>query len=52
MTAEQKQCDEETGHDFLWHAPEHDVGFAGYGQCRTCGWEVAYEEADYDDNYM
>lgn len=51
MTVEQRTCEEETGHDIEWHAPEYDVGFSGYGQCRTCGWTMPYEEPDYDDNY-
>ena len=51
MTPEQKKCDEETGHNFRWEAPEWDVGFSGLGQCEDCGWIVPYEPADFDDNY-
>jgi hypothetical protein len=51
MTPEQKKCDEDTGHDFDWVAPEYDVGFCGYGQCKDCGWVVAYEEPDLESDY-
>ena len=52
MTPEQKKCEEEYCHDFEWSAPEHDVGFAGYGECKLCGWTVPYVEDDFDDNYF
>lgn len=51
MTPEQKKCDEDTGHDFDWAVPEPDIGFYGYGQCKECGWVVAYEEPDLEDDY-
>lgn len=50
MTPAQKQCDEDTGHDFEWAAPEDDVGFNGYGQCKLCGWMIPYEPPDFEYN--
>lgn len=54
MTAEQRKCEEDVGHDFRWYAPEWDTGFTGYGECKLCGRGVPYEDqgTDLDDNYM
>lgn len=51
MTPARKKCDEETGHDFEWFAPEYDVGFTGYGRCRDCDWHVPYEPCNLEDDY-
>lgn len=51
MTETQKKCDEDTGHDFEWAAPEWDIGFSGHGECTLCGWMVPYEPCDLEDDY-
>ena len=51
ITPAQKKCDDETGHDFEWAAPELDIGFSGYGQCKLCGLVVPYEPMDFEGDY-
>jgi hypothetical protein len=49
MTAAQKLCGEDSGHDWEWESPEPDVGISGCGICKLCGWTIPYEPPEFSD---
>ncbi len=55
MTAEQRKCEDDVGHDWIRHAYEPDTNWGGFMECRLCGWAQADDGdygSDFDDNYM
>lgn len=56
LTPAQRQCDEDTGHDWNHVAYEPDTNAGGYMECKLCGYTTSDDGfdagSDFDDNVI